>query len=197
MKPGRDVVVARRSSARRRADCQRRAARQRAPALHPLHLAARPESRRASLHTTGGYLVRRHADDASTSSICATTTSTGAPPTSAGSPATATSSTGRCSTARPTLMYEGAPNYSGARPLLGHHRAAPRHDPLHGADGDPRVHALGRRVPDEARSVVAAAARHRRRADQPRSVDVVPRASSAASAARSSTPGGRRRRARS
>ena len=80
-------------------------------------------------------------------------------------------------------------------PLLGDHRAAQGHHLLHGADRDPRLHALGRRVPEEARSVVAAPARHRRRADQPRSVDVVPARSSAASAARSSTPGGRPRRA--
>ena len=30
--------------------------------------------------------------------------------------------------------------------LLEHHRAPRRHDPLHGADGDPRVHPRGRRV---------------------------------------------------
>ncbi len=50
---------------------------------------------------------------------------------------------------------------------------------------------------DKSRPVQAAAAGHRRRADQPEGVALVPRSSSAASAARSSTPGGRRRPARS
>ena len=60
------------------------------------------------------------------------------------------------------------------RPLLGHHRAPPRHDLLHRADGDPHLHPAGRRAPEEARSLVAAPARHGRRADQSRGVDVVP-----------------------
>ena len=55
----------------------------------------------------------------------------------------------------------------------------------------------GDELPEEARSLVAAAARQRRRADQPRGLDVVPARSSAAGAARSSTPGGRPRRAAS
>ena len=42
-------------------------------------------------------------------------------------------------------------------PLLEHHRAARRHDPLHRADGDPRVHPRGRRVAEEARSLDACA----------------------------------------
>ena len=58
--------------------------------------------------------------------------------------------------------------------LLGHHRAPQGHDLLHGAHGDPRVHALGRSRAEEARPLVAAAAGQRRRADQPRGVDVVP-----------------------
>jgi acyl-coenzyme A synthetase/AMP-(fatty) acid ligase len=48
------------------------------------------------------------------------------------------------------VMYEGAPN-TPARPLLGHHRALQGHDALHGADGDPHVHALGRRASRKAR----------------------------------------------
>ena len=58
--------------------------------------------------------------------------------------------------------------------LLGDHRALRRHDLLHRADGDPRVHAVGHRVAGEARPVDAAAARIGRRADQPGSVDLVP-----------------------
>ena len=86
---------------------------------------------------------------------------------------------------------------AGEGSLLGDHRALRRHDLLHRADGDPRVHAVGHRVAREARSVVAAAARIGRRADQSRSVDLVSPASSAASAARSSTRGGRPKPARS
>ena len=58
--------------------------------------------------------------------------------------------------------------------LLGAHRALRRHDLLHGADGDPRVHALGHRMAGAARPVLAAAARIGRRADQSRGVDLVP-----------------------
>ena len=65
---------------------------------------------------------------------------------------------------------------AGPGPVLGDHREVGRHHLLHGADGDPRVHAVGRPVAGEARSVVAAPARHGRRADQPRGVDVVPQA---------------------
>ena len=50
-------------------------------------------------------------------------------------------------------------------------------DPLHRADGDPHVHEVGRRsYPANARPLVAAAARDRRRADQSRGLDVVSRA---------------------
>ena len=46
-------------------------------------------------------------------------------------------------------------------------------DPLHGADGHPRVHALGDGVPRAARPLVAATARFGGRADQPRGVGLV------------------------
>jgi hypothetical protein len=61
-----------------------------------------------------------------------------------------------------------------ARSLLGHHRAAPRHRLLHRPDGDPHLHPAGRRASPQARPVLAASARHRRRAHQPRGLDVVP-----------------------
>ena len=64
----------------------------------------------------------------------------------------------------------------GQGPLVGDRRALRRHDPLHGADGDPRAHEVGAGARGEARPLVAAAARLGRRADQPRGVDVVPRA---------------------
>ena len=60
-------------------------------------------------------------------------------------------------------------------PLLGDHREVPGHHLLHRADGDPRLHQVGRPVAEQARPVEPAAARHRRRADQSRSVDVVSR----------------------
>ena len=44
------------------------------------------------------------------------------------------------------LMYEGAPNQPGPDRFWEHHREVRRHDLLHGADRDPRVHELGRRV---------------------------------------------------
>ena len=60
-------------------------------------------------------------------------------------------------------------------PLLGDHREVPREHLLHGPDRHPRVHQVGRPVAEQARPVEPAAARHGRRADQSRSVDVVSR----------------------
>ena len=73
------------------------------------------------------------------------------------------------------LMYEGAPDWPAERSLLAADRALRRHHLLYGADGDPRVHALGHRVAGETRPRHAAPARIGRRADQPRGVDLVPR----------------------
>ena len=70
----------------------------------------------------------------------------------------------------------GRAELPGQRPLLGDRREVRRHDVLHGADGDPHVHEVGCRGAGQARPVVAAPARIGRRADQPRGVDVVPRA---------------------
>ena len=75
--------------------------------------------------------------------------------------------------------------------LLGDDRAAQGDRLLHRADRDPRVHARRARVRRQARSVEPATARHGRRADQSRSVDVVSRGRSATRNARSSTRGGR------
>ena len=75
-----------------------------------------------------------------------------------------------------SVIYEGTPDTPGTRPPLGHRRALRRHDPLHRADRDPHLHEVGHAGAGEARPVEAAAARQRRRAHQPRSVDVVPRA---------------------
>ena len=58
-------------------------------------------------------------------------------------------------------------------PLVVDHREVPRHHPLHRADRDPLVHAVGDGAPRQARPVVAAAAGVGRRADQPRGVGLV------------------------
>ena len=71
------------------------------------------------------------------------------------------------------VLYEGAPGLARQGPLVVDHREVPRHDPLHGADRDPLVHALGDGAPRQARPVVAAAAGLGRRADQPRGVGLV------------------------
>ena len=63
----------------------------------------------------------------------------------------------------------------GQGPLVGDRRALRRHDPLHGADRDPRAHEMGTRARRYARPLDAAPARLRRRADQPRGLGLVPR----------------------
>ena len=84
-----------------------------------------------------------------------------------------------------SLMYEGAPNWPENDRFLEDHRRIRRDDLLHRADRDPRVHEVGRRMDHQTRSLLAAPARHRRRTDQSRGVDVVSPTSSAADAARS------------
>ena len=79
------------------------------------------------------------------------------------------------------------------RSLLGDRRQVQGHEVLHGADGDPHVHEVGSGGAGQARPVEPEAARHGRRTDQPRGVDVVPRAHRSVAAARSSTRGGRPR----
>ena len=59
--------------------------------------------------------------------------------------------------------------------LVGARRALRRDDLLHRADGDPRLHEVGRRAPERARPLVVAPAGDGRRADQPQSVALVPR----------------------
>ena len=96
------------------------------------------------------------------------------------------------------VMYEGTPDFPIVGALVGDHRAVQGHDPLHRADRDPRPHEAGRRsMPTKHDLSSLRAARHGRRADQPRGVDLVPRAHRRRAAARSSTPGGRPKPARS
>src|SRR5439155_673099 len=63
---------------------------------------------------------------------------------------------------------------SGARPLVANRRALQGERHLHGADSDPLVHEVGDGAARQARSVIAATARLGRRADQSRSLDLVP-----------------------
>ena len=95
------------------------------------------------------------------------------------------------------VMYEGTPDTPHRGRFWETRRQVQGVHPVHRAHGDPHVHEVGRRHPGEVRPVVAAADRQRRRADQPRGVDVVPGEHRRRRDARSSTPGGRPRPARS
>ena len=70
----------------------------------------------------------------------------------------------------------GRSELSGQGPLVGDRRALRGGHPVHGADRDPDAHEVGARAREEARPLVAAAAGHGRRADQPGSLGLVPRA---------------------
>ena len=65
------------------------------------------------------------------------------------------------------VMYEGAPDLSAERSLLGDRRALRRDDLLHRADGDSRVHEVGHRLAEAPQHVEPAAAWIGRRAHQP------------------------------
>ena len=71
---------------------------------------APPASPRASCTPPAATSPRPRTPTTPSSTSSRRPTSTGAPPTSAGSPATPTSSTARSPTARPQVMYEGAPD---------------------------------------------------------------------------------------
>ena len=73
-----------------------------------------------------------------------------------------------------TVMYEGAPDFPGTRPLLGRRGEVWCHHTLHRADRYPRLHALGRRLSGDARHVEPAPAGLGWRTHQPRSLDLVP-----------------------
>ncbi|CAA9532501.1 MAG: Acetyl-CoA synthetase, partial [uncultured Thermomicrobiales bacterium] len=68
----------------------------------------------------------------------------------------------------------GHPGDAAPRALVGHRRPLRGDHPLHRADGDPDLHEVGRGRAGEGRPVLAAAARQRRRADQPRGMALVP-----------------------
>ena len=123
-----------------------------------------------------------HAGAPSPTSTCSTCTprptSTGARPTSAGSPGHSYIVYGPLANGATSVIYEGTPDTPGRqRPAVGDHRALRRHAALHRADRHPHVHEVGRRRSRRRHDLSQpAGARHRRRAHQPRSVDVVPRA---------------------
>ena len=66
------------------------------------------------------------------------------------------------------------PQLARRRPLLGDRREVQGQHLLHRPDGHPGVHQVGRRARRQARPLQPAAAGHRRRRHQPRSLDVVP-----------------------
>ena len=71
------------------------------------------------------------------------------------------------------IMYEGAPDWPDKDRLVVDRGDVPGDDPLHGAHRDPRVHAMGDRVPGEARPLLDPAPRVGGRADQPGGMGLV------------------------
>ena len=74
-----------------------------------------------------------------------------------------------------TLMYEGTPDFPDRGRFWDLDRQIRRQHFLHRADRDSHVHALGQGIAGEVQTFVAAADRHRRRADQSRGLDLVQR----------------------
>ncbi len=87
----------------------------------------------------------------------------------------------------------GSARLAGTRPVLEDHRAPWSDGVLHRTHRHPRLHEMGDGAPRRARPLHPPPARQRRRADQPRGVDVVSRAHRPGDAAPSWTPGGRRK----
>ena len=177
----------------RRPEHERAAVRRRAPAVHPLHQRHHRPSPKGILHTTGGYLTQASYTDAR-----------GLRP-QAGDRRLLVHRRHRLGDRallhrlRPARQrrhpgdVRGHAGHPAQGPVLGDRREVPGDHPLHRADADPHDDEVGRRHPGRLRPVVAAAAGQRRRADQPRGVDVVPAARRPRRAARSWTPGGRPR----
>ena len=93
------------------------------------------------------------------------------------------------------FMYEGAPDTPAPGPLVGDDREVQDQHPLHGPDGHPHLHQVGRPMGRQVRPFEPAAAGHGGRRHQSRGLDVVPPQDRRPDAARSSIPGGRPRRA--
>ena len=92
-----------------------------------------------------------------------------------------------------SVLYEGTPDYPDKDRFWSIVEKYKVDDPLHRADRDPDVHEVGRRVPRQARPVVAAADRDASASRSTPKRGSGTTRSSAASAARSSTRGGRPR----
>ena len=129
------------------ATCDRLPARadgRRAPPLRALHLGTTGKPK-GILHTTGGYLTRvaithKYVFDLHEDDVYWCTADIGW--------VTGHSYIvyGPLANGATSVIYEGAPDYPERSTACGHHREVRRHDSLHRADGDPRVHAMGRRV---------------------------------------------------
>ena len=198
MKAGPRPLVARADGRRVAPICPAEPLDCRAPALHPLHQRHHRQAQGHRAHHRRLPAAAR-ADHEVRLRPARTRTPTGARPTSAGSPGHSYVVYGPLANGATTLMYEGAPNYPGAGPLLGHRSRGTASTIFYTAPTAIRAFMqLGRRSGRAKHDLVEPApARHGRRADQPRGLDVVPRGDRRRAAARSSTPGGRPRPARS
>ena len=135
---------------------------------------APPASRRASCTPAAATSPRSRPRTRRSSTCTPRPTSTGARPTSAGSPVTATSSTARSPTVPPRCSTK-APPTPRIRAAGGSSSRSTGVDPLHRAHRDPLLHEARARDPRRVRSLEPARAGQRRRTDQPRGVDLVPR----------------------
>ena len=166
---------------------------QRGPAVPALHLGHHRQAQGHHAHHAAATSPRSPSPTSTSSTSTPRPTSTGAPPTSAGSPATATSSTGPLANGATSVMYEGTPDTPGRDRFWA---IVEKYGVtiLYTAPTAIRTFMKwGTEEPDEARPLVAAAARLGGRAHQPRGVDLVPPQHRRRAAARSSTRGGRPR----
>ena len=136
--------------------------------------AARRASPRASC-TPPAVICSAPSSPPASSSICATKMSIGVPPTSAGSPATATSCTARWPTARRASCTKALPIFP-SRTASGASWPSTASRILYTAPTAIRAFMKwGARMAGQARSPLTASPGHGGRADQPGSLDVVPR----------------------
>ena len=166
-------LVARRRARARRATCKPAAL----DAEHPLFVLYTSGSTgkpKGILHTTGGYLTHvattaKAIFDLKDDDIYWCTAD------SAGSPGHSYVVYGILANGATTLMYEGVPTHPGPGPLLGHHRAPPRdRSSTPRRRRSARFIRLGDEHPNKHDLSSLRLLGTRRRADQPRGVDLVP-----------------------